>query len=195
MPLLVSAAAALIAVISFLYLKSYLKRRTDVLFIQDRLLSDIREELNGILRAIDEATDRDISLIEEREKNLKTLLEEIDKRMGVYIRESEKRREADNAYAALSSMPLQKRAALKKSGTGPDEIPAPAFPLPGFSLKPGSGEPSGGKPSVGSSRGEQINQLLRAGFSPQVIASRLGISIAEAEFAAALLERRAITGT
>jgi len=38
--------------------------------------------------------------------------------------------------------------------------------------------------------GNQINEMLQAGCSVQVIASRLGLSIAEVEFAVALMERR-----
>jgi hypothetical protein len=37
---------------------------------------------------------------------------------------------------------------------------------------------------------EQIRNLALAGFSPPLIASRLGISISEVELAMALLERR-----
>ena len=92
----------------------------------------------------------------------------------------------------------------------PDSLPA--FPLPGFKVKtePAFGPSSTGtfEPSVNlgqtspqedssgqaslrqSPSGGQIRELIRAGFSPAIIASRLGISIAEVEFAAALLERQ-----
>ena len=196
LPLLLSALALLISIFSFFYFKSYLKRRTG----QERILAELREEVNNILRSINETTDRDISLIEEREKDLKSLLNEIEKRMKVYIRELERRAEAENTYAALSMPESEPRisgptATYEELGknryrgreteadhlqaadrdTGPQETSLPA-----------ESEPEAASPSMG----EQIRSLVRSGLSTAVIASRLGISIAEVEFAAALLERR-----
>ena len=226
--LLVSIASFLISVFSLFYFKSYLKRRTG----QERILSELRDEVNKILKSIDETTDRDISLIEEREKNLKLLLEDIEKRLKVYIREMEKRRESEDAYAALSRavppvMPDIKEAVSVSSGplppgqddrtyhelgknryrmsgqlpsqtdnsapmetakNSPGTKPEDSFPLPNFKVKPeeASVQQPGETPAVGA----RIRELMKAGFASSVIASRLGISIAEVEFAAALLERR-----
>jgi len=234
--LLLSAAALLISVFSLFYFRSYLKRRTS----QERILSELRVEVNKILRSIDETTDRDISLIEEREKDLKALLLDIEKRLKLYMRETEKHREAEEAYTALSetaapstpgtaqansdsagpasggrseiiytelgknrfrinrqvSSQTEKSAANDDSKTmnssaaeaGPSPAgvkPDAAFPLPNFRIKLEDSHP-GEPPSVSA----QIHELLRAGFAPPLIASRLNISIAEVEFAANLLERR-----
>ena len=153
----------------------------------------MREEVDRILRTINETTDRDISLIEEREKNLKKLLTDIEKRIQVYFREMETRREADAAYSALTS---QKPEGKKnKKGTyeelGKLRILTPAEPPPkpqaeGQPPKPEDKPPPEQPPSLN----EQIRSLVKSGIAPAVIATRLGISIAEAEFAAALLERR-----
>ena len=188
LPLLFSVLALGISFFSLLYFKSYLKRRTG----QERILSEIREEVSKILRSIDETTDRDISLIEEREKVLKNLLEDIEKRLKVYIREMDKRHTPPrvdlgiapaNRYPAntqVNTSPENVEAA--ESSSVPDRTQSPAFRLPSFSVKQG--------PSSSQTVGEQINELVRAGFSAPVIASRLGLSIAEVEFAVALLERR-----
>ena len=197
-PLLISAAALLTVVFSFLYLKSLIRRRTEILFIQDRILKEIREEVDGIINAIDETVERDISLIDEREKSMKALLEDIDKRLGVYVRELEKRRAAEDAYAAISSLSLQKKAMLHKNEAAappPAEInEASAFPLPRFQVRaeqpPDAPLPEGAPSPESPSQREQIRELVKAGFPHPVIASRLGISIAEVEFAAALQERR-----
>ena len=174
LPLLLSASALIISIFSFLYFKSYLKRRTG----QERILAEFREEVNIILKSINEATDRDISLIEEREKNLKNLLEEVEKRLKVYIREMDGRKEAEKTLAALEKKPPATYEALGKklyraniSDAAPKAEPQPEAAPP-------------------SSIGEQIRSLLRSGLSEAAIASHLGISIAEVEFAAALLERR-----
>jgi len=214
--LLLSAAAFLLSVFSFIYFRLYLKRSTS----QERILAEIQTEVNNILKSIDETTDRDISLIEEREKNLRSLLEDIDKRLKTYIREMDSRRDADNAYAALQTKKtdkpasnilnnetyhelgknryrLQKRSAQEEHAVVPPSPPpaeemneepdkenpaattdkTAAYPLPKFRVK-------------SEAINEQMRELLRAGLSPALVASRLGVSIAEAELAAALMERQ-----
>ena len=154
----------------------------------------MRDEVNNIVRSIDETTDRDISLIEEREKNLKSLLDETGRRLKVYIREMENHQ----APRIIDTAPVPKvRNIPEKTADTPDSPPvlppqqssaesgekqSPAFPIPSFTVKPLN--------SSASTVADQISQLERAGFSAPVIASRLGLSIAEVEFALALLERR-----
>ena len=190
-----SALALVISVFSFFYFRSYLKRRTG----HERILSELREEVDNILRSIDETTDRDISLIEEREKSLKSLLEEIDRRLRLYIRELDKRREDEEAHAALAAktqvpsyQELGKNrhrlsgqsAAVVAAHAPPAPEPAPAAPAAVVEAPPAP-ESSAPLPV-----GERIRELTLAGFTPPVIASRLGLSIAEVEFATALMERR-----
>ena len=207
LPLLLSALALIISVSSFFYFRADIRTRTN----QKRFLSEIREEVNSIIKSINETTERDISLIEEREKNLKSLLAEIEKRLKVYIREVEVRRGADEAYRELGKNryrfrqdPLResdlrksdslksetRRDAVQQERPRDSEEPAqvnPAFPIPEFRVKSEAAQdPSETPLPVGG----QILSLVKAGFSVPVIASRLGISIAEVEFAAALIERR-----
>ena len=196
-----SALAFVISVFSFFYFRQYLRRRTG----QEQILSELREEVDKILRSIDETTDRDISLIEEREKTLRGLLEEIDKRLKLYIRELENRREADETYAALRSKAQglsyqelgKNRHFLAAAGTGavatagadePTAAAAAVAPAAEIPAEPSSPPPP---PSAALPAGEQIRELVRAGFSPAVIASRLGLSITEVEVVTALMERRA----
>ena len=197
--ILLSAAAFTLSVFSFIYLKSYLKRRTG----QERILKEFREEVYKILGTIDETTDRDISLIEEKENSLKSLLEETDRRLKVFIRETEKRKSADEAYAALQQK-IPPAPPYEELGRNRYKVEAAsaaesAFPLPPFRVKaqdtPESAEnppeAASASPENVPSMGVQIHDLVKSGLAPPVIASRLGISIAEVEFAAALLERRA----
>ena len=201
-----SGLSLVICVVSFFYFRSYLKRRTS----QKQILADLQDEVNRIVRAIDETTERDISLLEERERSLKSLLEEVDKRLKIYVRELETRKAAEDAYAALqqkkpvvsgqsqeayyelgknryrgntappAESPPPARSREDKTKVSPE--PDPAFPLPNFSVNSGTND----SPSMG----DRIRELVKAGFTAPVIASRLGLSIAEVEFAAALLERR-----
>ena len=221
---LLSVLSLSLSAFSFLFFRSYLKRRTS----QEHILSEIRDEINSILKTIDKTTERDISLVEERERKLKSLLEEADERLKIYTGEVNKYHNAVDTYAMLmkrenntangnvsarenrepSSVVSQASAVVKKQGdssyqdlgknryklntpgTVPPREPAPAapvltpasaFPLPGFTVK---------EEIIRPSVGTQIRELARAGIPPPAIASLLGISISEAEFAAALMERR-----
>ena len=223
-----SATALAISIFSFFFFKSYLKRRTG----QERILSEFREEVNKILRAIDETTERDISLVEERERKLKTILEETDKRLKLFIREMENGRDAENTYASLrqknmvnsssggkpsyeelgkSRYRLLKRDDAQElpdereahENTEPDKAvrgiretssalpgaPGSSFPLPDFVVK-GDDTAKAKNSEPLPSMSEQIRAFLHAGLAANIIASRLGISIAEVEFFVALLERR-----
>jgi len=189
LPLLLAGLAFVISVFSFFYHRAYIKARTS----QERFLAELREEVNSILKTINETTDRDISLIEEREKTLKNLLEEIEKRLKVYVRELEVRRGEENTYRELG----KNRYRLPEDSRGAAPRVNSAFPIPEFEVKPESAPPAPAgnpPPSTPSTPvppvGEQIFSLVRAGFSVPAIASRLGISIAEVEFAVALLERK-----
>jgi len=182
---LFSLFALITSIFSFFYFRSYLRRRTS----QEQILSDLQEEVNSILKSINEITERDITLIEEREKELKGLLNEIEKRLKIYIREMDQARNAEEAYQELGknryriNRQLALQAAESEKAVENQKTPEAAFPLPDFDLKTETESPA---PSLG----EQIHSLLRSGFPEAVVASRLGISIAEVEFAAALLKRR-----
>jgi len=190
---LFSVTALIISVFSFFYFRSYLKRRTS----QERILAELQEEVNFILKSINETTERDITLIEGREKDLKSLLEEIDKRLKIYLREMDHARNAEEVYRELGKNRYKmNRHLARQAAEAENKIEAQkeaesgdAFPLPDFDLKKEadtSPAPQAAAPSIG----EQIHSLLRSGLSEAVIASRLGISIAEVEFASAILERR-----
>ena len=213
LPLLISALAFLISFISFIYFKSYLKKRTS----QKRILDEFQEEVDSILKSINDTTERNISLVEDSEKKLKDLMQEIEKRLGVYVRQMERSGKTSTlkthiteatphepAKAAEIHGTTDKPAAEKYYELGksryrlskPSQVQAtesahvplapqtsePAFPIPNFNIK---AEDARSAPLA-----EQVRSLLRSGFSSAIVAGRLGISIAEVELAAALLERR-----
>jgi preprotein translocase subunit YajC len=188
---LFSLFALIISIFSFFYFRSYLKQRTS----QERILSELQEEVNFILKSINEVTERDITLIEEREKELKSLLEEIGKRLKTYIKEVDQARNAEELYKelgknryAINKQLASRSAEAEKAADREKTAKADAaFPLPDFNLKT-EPEPSASIKKERTIR-EQVQSLLRSGLSEATIALRLGISIAEVEFAAALLER------
>jgi len=211
LPLLLSALAFLISIISFFVLRSYVRRRTSrEWIIQEGILKEIREEVNALLRSIDETTDRNITLIKGGEENLKSTLGEVEKRLKVYIREMEKRPRQEETYKSLlaSTSPDRSPIATNSEGAGDgmyvdlgklrysikrqdtiDTSSSASIPMPAAEPKPVEPKvvtnPAGTPPAR-----EQINTLFKAGFSAPVIASRLGLSITEVEFVTELLQRR-----
>jgi hypothetical protein len=164
-----SLASLVFCFFFFFYLRAYVRRSIS----QEESLSSTREEVNRIILRIEEVTDRDISLLEDKEKTLKALLEEADKRIKVYTRELEKDRNVRKTYGELAksrppvlSPPPREERQEHPPARQMDEKAAPG------------------------AMNEQIRNLALAGFSPPVIASRLGISISEVELAMALLERK-----
>ena len=162
-------------------------------------MSELQEEVNLILRSINEITVRDITLIEDREKELKSLLAEIEKRLKTYVKEVDQAKNAEEVYRELGksrykiNKQMVSRTAESEKAAEREKVPetGSSFPLPDFDLK-AEPEPSPKEQTIR----EQIHSLLRSGLSEAAIASRLGISIAEVEFAAALLERRgSVTGS
>jgi hypothetical protein len=166
-----SLASLLFCFFSFLYLRAYIRRSVN----QEESINAVKDEVNRIIRRIEEVTDRDISLIEDKEKTLKAILEEADKRIKVYTKELEKGWNAQKTFQEVGfSRPLV--------FTPPREEEQEAAPRP----------PAGqmDEKAAPENMNEQIRNLALAGFSPLVIASRLGISISEVELAMALLERK-----
>ena len=187
LPLLLSSLALICCVLSFLFFKAYIKRRTSrEWIIQDGILTEIREEVNALLKTIDETTDRDITLIKERENNLKSLLGEVEKRLKVYIREMDKRKEAENTISAIAATANPGTTILNEEGTYLD-LGKLRYRLKREEAAQPPEDPTPVKyPTVN----DQIRTFLREGLSAQAIASRLGLSITEVEFTAALIERR-----
>jgi len=218
LPLLLSSLALVICIVFFIFFKSYIKRRTSrEWIIQEGILTEIRDEVNALLKSLDETTDRDITLITERERNLRALLGEVDKRFKVYLRELEKRPVAqgiqeellassaaktanDGTYLDLGklrySLKNKEAAAVTATANATANVAASATAaeLPPVPESPQIPEPKPPEPradvKAAPSVSSQVHSMLKDGFPKPVIASRLGLSIAEVEFTAALLERR-----
>jgi hypothetical protein len=213
--ILFSAAALVLSGFSFLFFRSYLKRRTG----RERILGEFRDEIDKLIAEIDGAADRDAALVEERIKSLRALLEDTDKRIALYTRELERRQSQESAYRELgknrfrpAEPPVPEPAvpeavvpeapasgqekALPPSGAPPASPPVPAEPSHGPALKP---EPPSRPRFVRAPQGiapkpppfaEQVAELYREGFSAELIASRLGAALAEVDLAIAILESR-----
>jgi hypothetical protein len=184
--LIFAAASLLISGFSFIYLLSYLRRRTGA----RRILEDFEEEVNELIAGIDAAADRDITLLEDRSASVKAMVETLDRRIAAYARELDRRAKQEAAYAALgrgirSSLAVNQGSsdAAEPEGAAED-APGPVEP-PQEEAQPlfiRSANPI--KPKIPLA--EQARELHRSGFSPETIAIRLGATLAEIDLALGL---------
>jgi hypothetical protein len=190
--IIISITCALFCVFIFFYFKWYIKRRTS----DSKLLDEYRTEVNRLIVEVNAATDRDMQLVEDRIKKLKTILDDTDKRISVYIRELEKSRTGEALYTSLGR---GIRAALNTQvePAPPSEKTEPQKPYAvkqdsGIPSEP-SGETSAQSPSKTYSRRQiraQIDAMVDQGLPPGEIASRLEISLAEVDLAMNLINRQ-----
>jgi DNA-binding NarL/FixJ family response regulator len=126
---------------------------------QSRILDSLQNDINEMMQQINEITDRDITLVEDRVNALKTLLNDADKQITA-LREKAYRAIGVASSLATSLRPLE-------------EIPRP--------------EPEPKEVSHTLSTREQVAQLYADGFDPARIAAKLGLSVAEVETIVAFL--------
>jgi hypothetical protein len=178
--------------LSFLYFRSYINRRTAA----SRILGVFRDEVDQLVAEINAATDRDLSLIEDRVNTLRAFLDDADRRIKLQHTELERRGAEAEAYAALG------RRYVVKNGPPPPETPPPGAPAPEQDAQdapPEAALPDRRPRFIRSSLqvepkeapfAEQVMDLHRGGFSPEIIAGKLGSTIAEVDLVIALAGQR-----
>jgi hypothetical protein len=211
-----SAVGLILVCFSFLYLRSYLRRRTGA----EQILADYQDEVTRLTAQIDEAADRDTSMVEDRIASLRAAIEEADRHIAVYTRELNRQRSQEAAYAALGRqaehtkivgngaeagtavpqpVPMTSAGAdshdspVSQFGVG-ETVPAEERSLP-ENIRPQENDrprfirSSNPVEPKSPSFAERVAELYRAGFSPDLIASRLGASLAAVDLAIALSDR------
>ncbi|OHE74644.1 MAG: hypothetical protein A2413_19040 [Treponema sp. RIFOXYC1_FULL_61_9] len=205
-----AAIAALVLILwasSFLYFRSYLRKRTGV----ERILSDLREETGKLIAEIDAATDRDVTLVEDRVKALRALIEDADKRVSNFAREVERRGAEERAYSelgrrarryqpshepALGDLPESSAARTPSAAPVPVLVP-PTPAAPAESELPPAPRFRRSETEIVPKNlpfPERVAELHRAGFSADLIAKRLRSTVAEVDLAIALAGRMDGTG-
>jgi hypothetical protein len=170
------AAAALALLLWFfalLYLKSFVRQRTS----PDHILSLLQEEVRQLEADIDEKTERNLQLLEDKIQVLREICTEAERRIAVYGRELERRERETQALAVLE----RSRGALappKKHTEKPRPEPLKIIVSPESTVLQ---QPVVKQFSVDKqpSLKDRIAELYRAGFSPELIAKQLGLTSGE----------------
>jgi hypothetical protein len=171
----------------FRYFKWYIKHRTS----GAGLLPEYRDDINRLKADINAVTERNLTLVEDSIKKLKEIQDDTDKRISVYVKELEKSRKGEELYtnlgrgirAALKTEPVQSTNIPALSAERPNIAPLEPNPQPAKKPLPEQ------KPSKRQIRAF-IDQLANEGITPEEIASRLEISIAEVDLAMNLRRRK-----
>jgi hypothetical protein len=206
-----STASLLFCGFFFLYFHRYIRRRTSpenilaecrdavarleaqIDAVTDRDVQLVEERVKSLKKLLEDV-DRRISLlsrIEDQRKRAAPLYNSLGNRVSFPNAEPEKpfppaAAPSPDPGASVSSAPLASAGANTALGSAmPAGSPAdapPFSPVPGpaeqLSLAPALEPGEDTRPLV-----ERVAELDRAGFSPELIASRLGVSVSEAELA------------
>jgi hypothetical protein len=122
--------------------------------------SRIREEVNRLMVELNQTTDRNIALIEDRVAGLTDLLSRADKKIGLLRRESEKHDMGARVYGRIAQPGTPDPPAEAKDSDAPADIR------------------------------EKVLALYRAGFSASLIAARVGAPRGEVELILSLESRK-----
>jgi hypothetical protein len=205
---------ASIEVVGFFIIWFRIKSKVRRYLELENLLEGVREEARALVLELNETADRNVSLVEDRMLSLRKLLDEADRRMGVVHREFEKRDMEREVYTKLNRRrPIVPGAARlivpevtrSASDVSRDESSSPAAPngVPEspITLNLGSTDEEKGQviPEVKISadfivpsmtKREEALDLYRRGISAELIAAKLGVTVAEIELLIEIEERR-----
>jgi hypothetical protein len=190
-------------------------------------IAEIREEVSRLLVELNQATDRNIALMEDKITVLNEAISTADKKIGLLRRETEKHDVGSQIYSRLAEgrtrrTPASASAPEAPGGERPVVEPGetaeyrgveasrrqPAAPPLAVELSERAGPPEAAPPnprstaareSVGSATQhragapdvrQRVMMLSRSGFSPSLIASRVGVPLGEVELIISLEQRK-----
>jgi TolA-binding protein len=152
-------------------------------------LDEIRREVGAILTEMNQATERNIELMEDKIEALTALIDQADRRLTVLRRENSRQGSMEQTYSKL------RRSANQLSD--PAEAADPPAETGDHGAADGPDAESQSPVEAGStveedspSVKEQVLTLYRQGLSVDRIATRVGTAVSEVEFIVSLNERR-----
>ncbi|HVO39846.1 MAG TPA: hypothetical protein VMV03_12525 [Spirochaetia bacterium] len=181
-------------------------------------IAALRDEVSRLVVELNQTTERNVALVEDRLASLNEASAAADKKMGMLRRETEKHDVGAQVYSRLAEKSAAARAAARVSEAAPragEAGPRPAGAAPrapeaGPPFAEGSpqtetapGAADGGvsgsprdTPRTGTDKGEtqdarqRVMMLHRSGFPATLIASRVGMPVGEVELIISLEQRK-----
>ncbi|MFO8064290.1 MAG: hypothetical protein ACQETQ_04350 [Spirochaetota bacterium] len=177
-------------------------RRIDRKLEPGRIVEQVRSEIEGIIVELNQTTDRNIGLIEDRVNRLNSVLEQADKRLSVLKREVQSHTAGTERYNDI----------IKRSGrptTVSRERPGGGEPAGPENAGPGTAGTRGASKAASEAAGDsttdrgeapktdsraarrkEIVELHRKGIASNIIANRTGTTIGEVELIISLNDRK-----
>lgn len=154
-------------------------------------IAKVRREIGALIIELDASADRNITIVEDRLKSLKDMIAEADSRIAILSQERARRPSEGIVYDRLGRAPEQRpKTPVAESGApaalpvaSVDSVPRvqpkpePAVPFIRFSEKP---------LPIEEPFADAVRTLALRGFSSDIIAARLGATIAEVDLVISL---------
>lgn len=200
---LLMACNACVLVFMFLYLKARINKLLDI----DSNIDRVKIEIGSLIAEMNAATDRNLSLIEDRITALKEQALLVDRKIALLNSETSKKQKSQETYMELSRVKKIEPETNLKAETQEEKIIKSNYEkareeLPLFDsvnesekTKVLKTERIVSAPTMimnSKSIPEKIIEMYAMGFSSEVISSKLGISVSEIELAINLEEQRAL---
>ncbi len=158
MSVIVSLAVNIIVVTGiFLFLTRRLVRKLS----PEESIGELQREVGGIVTEMNQAAERNITLLEDKIEELREIEQRIDRKITLLSREAVKENESATTYREIV------REAQKQQRRKPQEAV--------------SNDSSEGTPLDDRPIRERVLDLHRKGISPNIIATRVGSTVGEVE--------------
>jgi len=145
----------------------------------EEALDAIRDEINRLIVELNQTSDRNIGIIEERIGRLKRLVDEADRKITLLAKESEKVRIGSDVYDRLKKSKSLVSGEVPQEKREPRDASKESVDLSARVAAGGTIEKSG-MPGTGTAT-SQVLELYRQGFEPKFIAAKTGSTLGEIE--------------
>ena len=177
------------------------RRRISRLLSGGEALNAIKDEINRLVVELNQTSDRNIGIIEERINRLRKLVDEADRKIMLLGKESEKVRLGTDVYDKLKKSKSlvaegQTRETIPKANfqpageitSGVEDETVPQDPSPGPFYAPSAAAQTASKMAADESEqqkpatpADEVLALHRQGFDPKIIAAKTGSPLGEIE--------------
>jgi hypothetical protein len=161
--------SALVITVGFIILNKRIERTLNL----DKTLGKVRDEVGGLIRDLNQTTERNIIIIEERVVRLKELLGHADRQLEILQREAERRENSLKTYSHLRKVVVPEQEL-------PFREPVPATIVT---------EQDGPVKSDRAAMRKKVLELHRQGITPDMIAEKMEIPRGEVELIISVFQR------
>jgi hypothetical protein len=154
----------LLQILGFAVIYIILKKMINNNQNQNAIIEKVKNELNSIMVEINQATEQNIGLIEDKINTISEILKNADKKINIMKRETEKHQVSSKIYDKILSN--KKPVKLKKT----EQI-----------IKSNKKE---------NNRNNEVYELFNEGFSSEIIAGKLGLTVGEVDLIISLRRRK-----